>query len=50
MSKERKDMPMAIREKVLKEFSHRCGKWGSDNPQLHHMESVCAIGGIVMQV
>ena len=38
MSKMRKGIPKAIKEKVLKEFSHRCAKCGSDNPQLHHMD------------
>jgi hypothetical protein len=38
MSKIRKGIPKAIKEKVLKEFSHRCAKCGSNNPQLHHMD------------
>ncbi len=38
MSKTRKDIPSAIKEQVLKEFSHRCAKCGTDNPQLHHMD------------
>ncbi len=38
MSKARKDIPKAIKEQVLKEFSYRCAKCGTDNPQLHHMD------------
>lgn len=38
MNKARKDIPKAIKEQVLKEFSHRCAKCGSNNPQLHHMD------------
>jgi hypothetical protein len=38
MRKMRKGIPKATKEKVLKEFSHRCAKCGSDNPQLHHMD------------
>jgi hypothetical protein len=38
MGKERKDIPKAIKEKVLKEFSYKCAKCGSENPQLHHLD------------
>ena len=38
MAKARPAIPQAIREKVLKEFSHRCAVCGADNPQLHHLD------------
>lgn len=38
MSKARKGVPKPIKEQVLKEFSHRCAKCGSESPQLHHMD------------
>lgn len=38
MTKTRKTIPKAIKDKVLKEFNHRCAICGSDRPQLHHID------------
>ncbi len=31
-------IPKPVREKVLKEFNHRCAICGGDNPQIHHID------------
>lgn len=38
MAKARPKVPPPIREKVLKEFSHRCAVCGADDPHLHHLD------------
>lgn len=36
--KERKPIPRAVREGILKEFNHRCAICGKDDPQVHHID------------
>ena len=38
MVKNRKNIPKAIKETVLKEFCYRCAVCGTDNPHLHHID------------
>lgn len=38
MAKSRISISKEIKEKVLKEFNHRCAICGSDNPHLHHID------------
>jgi hypothetical protein len=38
MPKNREPIPAAVRDKVLKEFSHRCAICGEDHPQVHHID------------
>lgn len=38
MAKTRLQIPKAIRDKVLKEFNHRCAICGTDRPQVHHID------------
>jgi hypothetical protein len=38
MGKQRTHIPKEIKEKVLKEYNHRCAICGSDNPHLHHID------------
>jgi hypothetical protein len=38
MAKTRVSIPKEIKEKVLKEFSHRCAICGADDPQIHHID------------
>ncbi len=35
---QRRTIPKAIREQVLKEYKHRCAICGKDHPQLHHID------------
>lgn len=46
MSKERITIPRKIREKVLKEFNHRCAICGANNPHLHHIDENPANNGL----
>jgi hypothetical protein len=36
--KTRVSIPKPIRDRVLKEYHHRCAIRGEDNPQLHHID------------
>ena len=38
MTKSRKNIPKATKEKILREFNHRCAVCGADRPQLHHID------------
>jgi hypothetical protein len=38
MSKNREHITKSIREKVMREFNHRCAICGEDRPQLHHID------------
>jgi hypothetical protein len=38
MAKSRISIPKETKEKILKEFNHRCAICGSDNPHLHHID------------
>ncbi len=38
MPKTRQPIPRIIRDKVLKEYNHRCAICGGDRPQLHHID------------
>ena len=38
-TKKRSAVPRAVRDKVLKEFNHRCAICGADNPQVHHIDA-----------
>lgn len=38
MAKDRKAIPKATKDRVLKEFNHRCAICGADRPQLHHID------------
>jgi hypothetical protein len=38
MTKNRSNMPKAVREDVLKEFSHMCAICGKRDPQIHHID------------
>ncbi|MBZ5588145.1 MAG: HNH endonuclease [Acidobacteriia bacterium] len=38
MARERPAIPKGIRERVLREFNHRCAFCGRDRPQLHHID------------
>ena len=38
MAKTRPEIPRATREKVLKEFNHRCAICGTERPQVHHID------------
>ena len=38
MVKDRKKIPKAISEQVLKEFRHRCAVCGQHEPQIHHID------------
>ena len=38
MGKQRIDIPKAIKEKVLKEYKHKCAFCDEGNPQLHHID------------
>jgi uncharacterized protein with HEPN domain len=35
---QRRPIPKAVREQVLKEYNHRCAICGEDHPQLHHID------------
>lgn len=36
--KKRLPIPRAVRDSVLREFSHRCAICGADRPQIHHID------------